>query len=476
MELQLEQQQISCMIPCANRSLEERFSADFVVPDSLPDASELLLTEGNLCLWRLDLSDGSAELEGEISARICFADGSGVPVSFPARIPIQLRLRAEAIEMGQRPFLRCRIKSLSGHMLNSRKVRLQGMVFCSLATYGSSEITVTTGISAEGEGIFVRKTSMMVPYISAVEEQVFTVEETLPLLRGVPMDGRLISFTSTPVSDTCECRDQSVILKGRIRTTLLYQDHEDQDLVTEVVDTPFTCLLDVSGEASKCKLSLHLTSEDVRCRNDDPAVDTAFHLLAQVICYAERDVECVSDAYSNRAVLNLSWKEQSFPEYAQSEITQSFVEQEIPCELAGKTVSAVRIFDQGESIAVTVMIRDAEQKFNSVAGVLKTEISPDCVVWLDQPSVRSGNSGLIVRVPILVQKETETPVSVGVLSSAELEDKISEMMPGFTLVRREECTDLWELAKTNKSSMKAIQAANPEREQQSRWLVIPHVV
>ena len=71
MELQLEQQMISCLIPCVDRSVEERFSTDFVVPDSLPDAAELLLAEGDLCIWRLDLSGGNAELEGEISARIC---------------------------------------------------------------------------------------------------------------------------------------------------------------------------------------------------------------------------------------------------------------------------------------------------------------------------------------------------------------------------------------------------------------------
>ena len=181
MELQLEQQMISCLIPCVNRSVEERFSTDFVVPDSLPDAAELLLAEGDLCIWRLDLSGGNAELEGEIAARISFTDEHGSPESFPVSVPVQLRVRDDAIASGQRPFLRCRVKTINAHLLNSRKVRVQGAVQCVLVTYGASEIAVTTGFAPCEQNIYERKAQIRIPYISAVEEQVITTEERLPL-------------------------------------------------------------------------------------------------------------------------------------------------------------------------------------------------------------------------------------------------------------------------------------------------------
>lgn len=473
MELQLEQQQISCLIPCVNRTVEERFSADFVVPDSLPDAAELLLTEGDLCIWRLDLSDGNAELEGEISARICFTDDNGSPESFPASVPVQLRVRDEAMQPGQRPFLRCRVKSMNAHLLNSRKVRVQCAVQCALLTYGASEIDVTTGIDAAAEqGIYEKKAQMRLPYISAVEEQVFTTEEKLPLQRGVPWSGRLLSYASAARIDQYECGDCRVTVKGRVCTTLLYQNADGSELISETLETPFSGFLDIGDAVLSCRLSVHLTSEEVRCCNDDPAVETAFHLLVQAVCSSARDVEVVADAYCIRAALILDWKDRSFPELTQYEAEQSAAEGEIPCELTGKTVCAVRASCQGDHIGVALLLRDADRKLSSLNTALKTEYVAD---WLDQPSFRIGANALQLRVPFGFRRESETLIPFHNLSSAELGEQTANPISEISLVRRKENADLWELAKANRSSVSAIQSANTDSDRERKWLVIPHV-
>lgn len=476
MELQLEQQQISCLVPCAQRDAEERVSSDFVVPDSLPDAAALLLTEGNLCLWRLDLSDGCAELEGEITAWICCADEQGEPMSFPVRQPVQLRLRADAIESGQKPFIKCRLKSLDAHLLNSRKVRMTGIIFFSLVTYSASEISVTTGINTGESALFCRKQSMKVPFISSIEEQVFTAEESISLQMGVPFEGRLISCVSAPIAESCECRDQRVTLKGSIRTTLLYVDAMRKELVTEFAETPFACLLDVSGDASKCRFSLHLTREEVRCRNDEPAVDTEFHLVAQVICYGEREIEVLTDAYSNRAALTLSWTEQMFPACKQQSMQTRAAEGEIPCSFFVKTVCAVRAMPRGDGVEVTVLLRDENQSLRAVSGELKLDAASQSVLYLERATVQPGDHHLNIYVPYLTEEDDETYEAVRSVSGAILGEETRPLQSGVTLIRREEGADLWELAKNHASSMEAIQTANPDREPQSNWILIPHVL
>ena len=367
MELQLEQQQIPCLIISAHRTVEERFSIDAVVPDSMPDAVQLLFAEGDLCLWRLDLSDGSAELEGEIDARVCCLDERNLLISIPVHVPMLLHLRAESIETGQKPFLQCRIRNLAGQLLNSRKVRVQAQVQCTLTTYDSSDADVTTGIVSEDHKLFVRKSDAALPYISSVEEQVIIAEDMLSLRSGIPNDGRLISYSSEPIADTCECGDHRVILKGRIRTSLLYQDAADQNLITETIETPFSGLLDVSGEVRRCRLSMHLTSEEVRCRNDEPAIETSFHLLVQIICYSEQRTEYVTDAYSNQAELMLGWEDQTFPVYTNQDPVQSILEEKIPCDLTGQTVRAVFADNRGESAAVFVLLQDGSQKYSALS-------------------------------------------------------------------------------------------------------------
>ena len=472
MELQLEQQRISCLIPYAHRSMEERFSTDAVVPDSLPDAVKLLLTEGDLCLWRMDLSDGSAELEGEIDTRICCENEDGVLMSIPVRIPVQLRLRAEAIASSQRPFLRCRIKNLSGQLLNSRKVRVQATVYCSLVTYGVSEIALTTGIASEKQNIYVRKSKIQFPYLSAVEERVITAEDTLLLQGGVPSGGRLLSYDSLPIADVCECEGQRVVVKGNIRTSLLYQDAVSHNLNSETIETPFSCVLDVDGDVSNCKLSLHLTSEEVRCRNDDPAVDTAFHLLIQAVCLAEQEMEYITDAYCNYAELNLEWKDQSFPVFHTEEPKESVLEEEVPYDLTGKTVCTVRSSLLADGVSVLMLLLDTEQNLSSVSCCLKTD---QTITKIEEPSVLSGKQSTTIRVPMMSMDESNQMDFIRVLSAADLLENRYELRSGVSLVRREMATDFWELAKMNQSSVDAIQLANPDRDRQYKWFVIPHV-
>ena len=476
MELQLEQKQISCLIPSAHRTVEERISVDFVVPDSLPDAAELLLTEGALCLWRLDLSDGSAELEGELSAQICCADEHGAPMSFPAHVPVQLRLRAEAIETGQKPFLKCHMKSLNGQLLNSRKVRVQGILSCSLLTYCASEYSITTGIDSADQRLFLRKTVLPVTYVSSAEEQVYSVEETLPLRLGVPAGGRLMSWCSVPVLDDCDCMEQRVILKGRVRTSLLYQDAESQKLVDETVETPFSFLMDVNGAVSKCAVSLHFTREEVRCRNDDLAVDTAYHLLAQVICFAQQELECVTDAYSNRNQLDLKWIEVKLPVLIQQEREQTFLEENLSCDLTGKTISALRSFCNGDTISVTALLADEDRKISSTSVILNTKQSPDDAVWSEQPEATLSNNGVTVRLPVFSKREAIDENSIRVLTSADLKDEKINRSSGVTLLRRDDEMDLWELARSYGSSVEAICAANPDSDRQGKWIVVPHVL
>lgn len=475
MELQLEQQQIPCLIPCAHRSVEERVSADFVVPDSLPDAADLLLAEGELCLWRLDLSDGSAELEGEISVRICCTDEHGAPMSFPARVPVQLRLRAEAIEAGHKPFLRCRIKSLSAQLLNSRKARVHGTICCLLTTFGPSELSVTTGVSPETQGLFLKKTDMNLPFVSTVEEQVFSAEDTLSLRLGVPADGTLISYRSVPIVESSECRDRRVVLKGRVCTSVLYEDAESRKLIEESVVTPFSFLMDVNGDAAKCAVSVHFTSEEVHCSNDVPGIDTVFHLLAQVICYAEQELECVTDAYSNYNELTLNWSEQRLQSFRQQEPEQILLEEELPCAIEERNVHAVRTSCFGDSVFIAVLLQDAEQKLTSVSGILKTNQNPNDIIWMEPPEVQTGSKGLIVRVPIFCCREATEEMSMKVLSSAALGEKKTMRSSGVTLLRKEDKMDLWELAKTCGSSVEAIRSANSDPNRSGKWIIVPHV-
>ena len=189
-------------------------------------------------------------------------------------------------------------------------------------------------------------------------------------------------------------------------------------------------------------------------------------------CFAEQELEYITDAYSNRAELSLEWEEQSFPVHNTAKTEQCVLEEEVPYDLSGKSVCTVRTSLQADGVAVSMLFLDSGQKYSSVSCYLKTD---QMIERIEEPSVEPGKNGLMVRAPVMLMEETDQHGSVRVLSAADLQENRMEIRSGVTFVRREEATDLWELAKMNQSSVDAIRSANPELDQHYKWFVIPHV-
>lgn len=476
MELYLEQQEFSAFQLVSQRAAEERFSSDCVVPDSLPDASRLLFTEGELCLWRLDLADGSAELEGEIRSSVCFQAENGDVSGFPVSVPVSVRFRGEELQSGQRPCLSCRVSELTGQMINSRKIRLQGRLTCDLKLYAPGDYLFTTGVGEEEKGVFQRREHTSVSVVSAVEEQVFSVSETLPLRLGFPADGRVLSHSSVPILDETQIFDSRLILQGRVVTTLLYQDAQSGELVSESVETPYSQLMDVSSDQplSAADAVIHLTSAELRCCNDDQAVETSYHLVVQAVCFSDVEADCVTDAYSTRGSLSLSWAEESVPSVP-SLLRRETTEGVLPCVPSGKTVLAARSALRGSGAEITLLLREGET-LSTLTGQIPLPDGAKHPLLPETPTIVPGPEGFAVRLPVVFQEASPPAERLRQISGAVIEplDEL-DLRPSVKLVRRSD-TDLWTLAKAHASSEAAILAANPETESPSNWLLIPRVI
>ena len=476
MELQLDQQHVSCYRQVMCRKTEERFSLDCVVPDSLPDAAALLLTEGDLCLWRLDLTDGAAELEGELTVSIlCSAEGTGAPMSVPARVPVKSRLRAEGIASGLRPVLRCTVTELSGQLLNSRKLRVQGRMLWELTLYDGWDLELPLGIADPPRGVFQRRERVLVPVISAVEEQVFSVGDTVSLRKGWPEEGRVLSSHSVPILEETQVSDASLTIRGKISTTVLYREAAQGALVSETLETLFSQRMELPDAADGCDVFLHLTSVDLRCGGTDQTAETDFHLLAQVVCRRELEADLFTDAYSTHAELAL--KRDEIQLAAPLPDPEPFtLETETETENADQTVITSRFALRGDRAVVTLLMTNAEGGLFSRAAETALPCLAERLYRAEAPSVSVSGNSVQAKVNVTAFGEAALPRTLELITSAELDESVCRTPASITMVRREEGQDVWQLAKTYGSSEAAIQAANPEQDPPSRWLVIPRVL
>lgn len=143
MELQLGKQKRMMYARVFDRTEEETCSADAVVPDALGDIGTILVTEGTFCLWNLDFSDKSAQIEGSVAADVVYAEEGGALRSFPVELPVKVRISGETLSPDVRPWLRCTLTALDARAVNSRKVRVTARLSLCLRAYRETELALT---------------------------------------------------------------------------------------------------------------------------------------------------------------------------------------------------------------------------------------------------------------------------------------------------------------------------------------------
>ena len=496
MELQMEKQKQVCFEQVLDRTVEESFTADAVVPDALADVGGLLLTEGDFCLWRLDLSDGAAELEGAIQATVCYTEEqTGAVAGFPVEVPVQLRIAAETLSPEVRPFAVCRVSELSAQLMNSRKVRVRARLCVRLCGYRAGMLELTQGVAPSEQAVFTNRTPCRFDLPVAVEEQVFTSEETHPFRLSRPEDGRLLSSSAAVQLEETKFVGGKVILQGKVVTTVLYRQPERTAPVTESFETPFSQLIEASTDAAlhTVRAQIQLTSAELTVRPEEQALQTVYHLVAQLVCMTELECDSLSDAYSNVSALELTMQEQRFAQYAQLEPLRAEAEDRIPCETQGMTVCGSRASLRAVSVEngavsgavdVAVLLQSQEGTVTSVRRELRFSQPAETAAMLlaarpEEAYLSLDAEGVAVRVPVRLELLSAQEQTLRQVTEICVGDKNSALdaLPSVTLVRADASPDLWALAKRYCSSVEAIRSANPAQEDDDAraFLLLPKV-
>ena len=489
MELRLNRERVDCCACMMDRTTEDTFSVDIVIPDSLPDAANVVLTDGDFCLWRLDLSSGSAEAEGEWTGSACYtAEETGSIHSFPVSAGVRLRVTDDRIVPEQRPYAEIRVCEVTGQLMNSRKMRLRVRVSLHLQLYATGDMEITACPESVPDDLHVLTMPKQITIVSAVEEQVFTAGDRIAL--SGETEARLLSAHSRIVTDQALTRGSDVILNGKVIAELLCENAQTGALYTQTAETAFSQLLDVSADAKDDLLPhLQLTSADVRL-TDDGAVTTEYHFVVQTLCVRHLQLSVPIDAYSVRDQLEISTEQlnchdrgipQAVTVYADAETSVSPDSNVIMCSA---TLLRPFQFQDGmhkSVLSVSVMYADHENTVSSLHETVPIAIEAEAHEKVASTAIQAAdiqikNGKLHILIPVELIKTVENDSSVRQICEISRvgEDPEKQKLPAVTLIRREYMHDLWDAAKRYCSSEDAIRAANPELEtSDAAFILIP---
>ena len=477
MELQLGKQKRMMYARVFDRTEEETCSADAVVPDALGDIGAIVVTEGTFCLWNLDFSDKSAQIEGSVAADVVYAEEGGALRSFPVELPVKVRISGETLSPDVRPWLRCTLAALDTRAVNSRKVRVTARLSLSLRAYRETELVLTDRIEGDGGAVFTRTEMLRVQVPVSVEEKTFTVLETHRFTAGQPEADRLLCHTETVLLDDVSVVGSRVILQGRVCAAVSYLQQGQMCPTVETFETQFSQMLDCPADSSPCLLhtTVNLTAAylNVSAAADGAALETEYHLVAQTVCLADAEVDCVTDAYCNTAELTLERETVPAGTVQPGELLRLSAEGTLACEAGALTVVFQRavvcgLTEDGCDVLVRLLVTDAEQRASCMEKRLHLPLEPENGARLEllsgqpeEPAVTVTADGFLIRVTVTARTAALQEPGFRQVTGATAQERACPYasVPSRTIVRWGG-EDLWALAKRYCSSEQLIRETN----------------
>lgn len=477
MELQLGKQKRMMYARVFDRTEEETCSVDAVVPDALGDIGAIVVAEGTFCLWNLDFSDKSAQIEGSIAADVVYAEEGGALRSFPVELPVNVRISGETLSPDVRPWLRCTLTALDARAVNSRKVRVTARLSLCLHAYRETELALTDRIEGDGGAVFTRTETLRVQIPVSVEEKTFTVSETHRFLSGQPEADRLLCHTETVLLDDVSSAGSRVILQGRVCAAVTYLPQGQMCPAVETFETAFSQMLDCPADTSPCLLhtTVNLTAAylNVSAAADGAALEAEYHLVAQTVCLADAEADCVTDAYCNTAELTLERETVAAGTVQPGEPLRLSAEGTLACEAASLTVVSRRavvcgMTEDGCDVLVRLLAADTEQHVSCMEKRLHLPLEPAYGARLEllsvqpeEPVVTVTADGFQIRVTVTVRTAALQESDLRQVTGATAQERACPYasVPSLTIVRWGG-EDLWTLAKRYCSSERLIRETN----------------
>ena len=477
MELQLGKQKRMMYARVFDRTEEETCSADAVVPDALGDIGAIVVTEGTFCLWNLDFSDKSAQIEGSVAADVVYAEEGGALRSFPVELPVKVRISGETLSPDVRPWLRCTLTALDARAVNSRKVRVTARLSLCLRAYRETELALTDRIESDGGAVFTRTETLCLQIPVSVEEKTFTVSETHRFASGQPEADRLLCHTETVLIDDVSTVGSRVIFQGRVCATVSYLQQGQMCPMVESFETQFSQMLDCPADTSPCLMhtSVNLTAAylNVSAAADGAVLEAEYHLVAQTVCLADAEADCVTDAYCNTAELTLERETVPAGTVQPGEPLRLTAEGTLACEAASLTVMSRRavvcgLAEDGCDVLIRLLVTDAEQRVSCMEKRLHLPLeSADGVrlellsVQPEEPAVTVTADGFLIRVAVTARTAALQESGFRQVTGVTVQERVCPYasVPSLTIVRWGG-EDLWTLARRYCSSEQLIRETN----------------
>lgn len=484
MELVFQDRKLEYLSRILCETVTQEQTADLIIPDSLMDVDRVVDAFGTLLVRSEECSGGSASVAGFVQAGVLFVSEQGQVQQVQTQIPFSARRDFPAEEESCTLQCRCTLRSVDARPLNSRKLLVRVCVACTFCVYAGKQRTCYD-IPEPAENLQLKRTELPLKMPMGLGEKSFVLNEELELPNGKAAVARVLKCLYRTQLQEQRVVGSKAVFKGNLIVHVLYES-EDESLLTHDWTVPFSQYAELEKELDDCDLTTMLTLISAETEPDS-SVDcrrllTSVNLLAQCLACGTQKVCVIEDAYCTDAELTPQFEQwemygqldrQIFRETAIAETEQPagnivdvwMYPEEASMQRAGEKLQIdlplgcnVLYYDTEGALRCRALrpVVHMETELSENGGCDLTDIIQEEIFCA------AGNGGIALRIPVNVAVESYAEHRMKTVCGGEIAalPENGEKKPSVILRRTDSGEELWEIAKSWRTSVQAIADAN----------------
>lgn len=296
---------------------EQPVDLDINLPDYCPDIQRILKCQVYPRIVSRGVNGDRLELEGNYTVKVLYLDSGGTTVrccdssdTFSASINLKQNAdNARITAFARVEYINCRATS-------PRRLDIHGSFSLCVKATAQEDTEVVSNI--DSEDVEQQKKTLSFNKMVGFGQQQFSIDEVLELGNGKPAADNLIRTDAFAIVQDNKVIANKIMLTGEVYVKFLYSSTENESaLETMEYAIPFNQMLDCDGATDDCMcdVQLNVAGIETQIKNDYSGdkvfFDVQVKLFAGAAVYRGSENTVVTDAYSKKFEMNLSYKQKS---------------------------------------------------------------------------------------------------------------------------------------------------------------------
>ena len=483
MKISFENKMLNCYKDIYHQIKYVQETCENVVPDVNDDIGKIASVQSTVHLKSKDLTGRGVLISGEAIASVIYVTESEKNVSF-VRLSKRFSLEYEIPGMSSDVLAQIRldIQNTEARIINPRKLSVTFEICGELNCFREGHIPIKT-VQTEKVPckIHTRLNKTKVMYTNAVCEKTFTLSEQLIFPSGKPSPSQIAMLKTSFELNDSQNVGSKLIVKGNLNFCLCYLSEEVNYPVKAEFSTPFSQIIDLAvDKLDSYNALVEISSvyyDVINTISGEKALDTEVHAVLQISARQSKEIEYISDVYSNIMPSHCGLSSQSLTSYSALQQTKLIADERLSvvddCNDVLSVFTNVSLLKlQGEKINATVNLDIIYRTKNGTLSAARRSInlSGDCQsnperlvsALLTDIYLRPDGASIDVHAAVDIKYICSKKAEIMFVADVELDEENAydfSSFPAIYLVKAE-TEDLWTLAKNYHSSIEKISASN----------------